>query len=242
MKYALGVWLKYNWIYDFQRVIIRIAQPRLDHFDVWELSVAELLAFGAEIKADLSRVWDPDAPFNPGEKQCKFCKVAARCRPLHDHINRIRGIGFEDETVAVNPNLLTNEELVEAWRTRNLVLTHFDAIARVMMQEMLRGEEMPGVKLVQGVTHRKWKDEGAAKEKLIELGLPPAKLVKQSFISPNQAEELLSKSKHHEICDLWVKPPGGPAIVDASDKRDAYVGAVPGGGFENEEFDDGFGN
>src|SRR5690606_31016918 len=79
IKYALGAWKEYDWLYNFKHVVIRIAQPRRNHFDVWDLTVEELLEWGDKIKERLTLVFAPDPPFQASEKGCKFCKAAYKC-------------------------------------------------------------------------------------------------------------------------------------------------------------------
>ena len=241
-KYALGAWLKYNWIYDFRKVVIRIAQPRLDHYDVWETTIDELLWFGEEIKRELGEVFNPDAQFNPGEKQCKFCKVNGRCRPFRDYVHSTRGTGFEDETKMkfVDVELLDNDELEQAWRMIPMMKLRIEAISKAVARAMRHGEEFFGLKVVEAVTHRRWKDEAEVRAMLRSLGVPREKIVKEKVISPNQAEKILPKELHVKIKDLWEKPPGGPAVVDVGDKRDAFAGDFGHGGFEDETIVDGF--
>jgi hypothetical protein len=245
-KYALGVIEEYAWEYGIDetwKVFVRISQPRLDHFDVWETNVAELLAFGAEIKTQLERVFDPNAEFNPGEKQCRFCKASARCKAKHKYIHDQRALDFEDESAGVfeSPSLLTMEELAEAWRRYPLFAQHYEAIEAELARSMKAGQKAPGLKLVNAMTHRRWKDEDKARDELLSLGVSRHAIEKRKLISPNQAEKLLTKEKHEALQELWVKPPGGAVIALESDPRDAYdPQAAIAGSFEDETFDDGF--
>lgn len=241
-KYALGAVDEYAWEYGIDEtwtVVVGICQPRLDHFDTWETTVADLLEFGAEIKAQLEKVFDPEAAFNPGEEQCRFCKAAARCKARHEHIFNQRAMLFDDETGLTNPRLLTTEELAVAYQRRPQYDAHMAAIAEELLHVMQTGEEAPGLKLVEAKTHRRWKDEDEAKEGMLRLGIPPTAVEKRKLISPNQAEKLVPKDKHNDLEALWQKPPGGPVIALADDPRDSITDKIVGG-FEDEDFDDGF--
>jgi hypothetical protein len=104
LLYALGFFLQYDWLYDFQQIEIRIAQPRLGHFDTWELTRDELLNFADWAKERAFAAWVPNAPRTPGEKQCTWCKVkttcAARLAWLQDSAHRDTETDdvFQDET------------------------------------------------------------------------------------------------------------------------------------------------
>ena len=232
LKYALGTWKEYDWIYGFEKVVIRIIQPRLDHVDVWELTVDEMLEWGAQIKADLTKVFDPKAAFGPGEKQCKFCKVSGRCKPQEVFIHSITALAFDDESkdglappdFANNPNILTFDEMEEAWRMLPLLKLRMEAIETRVRNALMDEEPFPGLKLVEGNTHRKWHSEKKAQAWLKKHGVPQAKLYKKKFASPAEAERLLPAAAHKELTEanLFFKPRGGPVIADAQDKRPQY--------------------
>lgn len=239
-KYALGAIDEYDYLYGFKddwKVVVRIHQPRLDHLDVWETTVGELQEFGYEIKRQLTEVFNPDAPFNPGEKQCRFCKVAGRCRAKHEYIHAQRALQFDDEDKLPDPRLLTIEELAHAWKLHPLFEQHYEAINKELFDAMKAGAEAPDLKLVTAMTHRVWVDQEEAKAKLRSLGISPDAMETRKLISPNAAEKLLPKDKRPALQDYWRKPAGGPTIALASDKRDAYDGTHVDG-FEDED-DDG---
>ena len=240
-KYALGTIDEHTWEYGIEddwTVVVRIHQPRLDHLDVWSTTVGELMEFGAQIKAELTEVFNPDAAFNPGEKQCRFCKASAVCRAKHEFVHAQRALQFDDEDKLPDPRLLSMEELAEAWMRHPLFNQHYQAINEELLNAMKSGEEAPGLKLVEATTHRRWNDPIAAKAALRALGLSQDAIETKKLISPNQAEKLLPKEKRPAIQDHWQKPAGGPVIALATDKRDAYDGSRTVEGFEDED-DDG---
>lgn len=232
IAYSLGAINDFGWVYgidDSWTIVIRIAQPRLDHFDVWETTYAHLMQRGAEIKAALTEVFNPDAPFNPGEKQCKFCKASARCKALHEYVLASKADAFGDV------RMLTDEELAEAYKKRKLFESHFNAIEREVGSLLRTGAELPGLKLVPARTLRQWKDETEARAALLAIGLSPHAIDTRKLISPNQAEALTTKEKHEKLAELWEKPQGGVVIALADDKREAI-----NTGFD--VIDDGFGD
>lgn len=78
--YAYGFFRKYDHIYNFQRIVIRVAQPRLDHFDTWECSREELLEFAEEVRTKALEAWQLNGARRPGW-WCKkgFCKIQGTC-------------------------------------------------------------------------------------------------------------------------------------------------------------------
>ncbi len=85
LLYALGFFFEYDWLYNFQTIEIRIAQPRIDdgHFDVWTVSREYLLAFAERGRCGGPRHGTPRLPASPGWWCDKgFCKVRAECPAL----------------------------------------------------------------------------------------------------------------------------------------------------------------
>lgn len=96
LLYALGFFYEYDFIYDFQTIEMRICQPRMQNFDTWTVTRAELLAFADDAKVKAHRAWALDAPRTPGDKQCQFCRVRATCAPhLARQVDITQGI-FDD--------------------------------------------------------------------------------------------------------------------------------------------------
>ena len=81
LLYALGIYLEFNWLYDFDTFTMVVFQPRLDHVDEWTVGRDYLLQWAEkELVPAYKRTLDPRAKFVPGEVQCKFCKIRATCK------------------------------------------------------------------------------------------------------------------------------------------------------------------
>jgi len=68
MLYALGFFLKYDHLYHFERIVIRICQPRMYNWGEWEISRAQLLAFAEFVRQRAKAAWQVNAPRRPSEK------------------------------------------------------------------------------------------------------------------------------------------------------------------------------
>lgn len=80
--YALGVFFEWDWLYNFQTIEIRIAQPRVaGGMTHWTVSREELLEFAEEAKAAWARSWQPRHLLTrtPSTKGCRWCAVRATC-------------------------------------------------------------------------------------------------------------------------------------------------------------------
>jgi hypothetical protein len=79
MLYALGVYLKYRWLFEFWDFELRIAQPRLDHWDKWSITLPELLEWARTVAAPAAaRALAPGGAFSAGP-WCRFCRVRDTC-------------------------------------------------------------------------------------------------------------------------------------------------------------------
>lgn len=240
IKYALGAWDEYDWLYGFEKVVIRIAQPRLGHFDVWELTVAELLEWGDRILERLELTLLPDAPYGPSEKACKFCDHAPVCQALRDHLYDQAVLGFDDLTgdpTVAEDDLPAVEEvdLLNAYSMLGLYKVRVEAIEREVRRRLMRGEAVGELYLAETQGRRAWSVDP---EKIAEIfstfGIAETDLYVQELKSPAQAEKLLPRKPRSKVQQedwakdrekveaLWARPKGQPAIASPGDGRPKF--------------------
>lgn len=72
---------------EIEHVELHILQPRLNHFDVWKLTVAEMHERIELIRQTAKRILAGPEGLTavPGDKQCKFCKASATCNERTEH-------------------------------------------------------------------------------------------------------------------------------------------------------------
>ena len=79
MHYAVGLHLKWDWLYGFDKWVLGICQPRLKHFDEWEISAKDLLAWYDDVAIPAAwRALTPGQPRVAGD-WCQFCRVRKTC-------------------------------------------------------------------------------------------------------------------------------------------------------------------
>ena len=77
--YGIGVFFQYQWIFHFDKFLLRISQPRLKHFEEFEISLGHLLQWGYDtVRAGAKLCLTPGAPLKAGS-WCKFCKAKLTC-------------------------------------------------------------------------------------------------------------------------------------------------------------------
>ncbi len=236
--YALGVLRGVGDVFEIDRVVIRIHQPRLDNWDEWRTTPAELIALGRHHKRLLTRCLEPNAPFRPDPKACRFCKARTQCKALAEQVRRVATGMFDDldaeitefdtpwPAVMPSVDLMTPEQLAAVRRHAPLLIEFFKSVNTRLLHLLLHNEAVPSIKVVEGRSNRRYRDDIARRQAasfLLGKGVPPSKVFTVETVSPAQAEVLLPKELRKEFGELHVvKPPGKPTIAPSDDKRPAY--------------------
>lgn len=221
VMYALGFINEWDWMYDFQEVVIRIAQPRLDHFDVWVTTKAELLAIGEWLKERFTLALEPKPPFGPSEKACRFCKVLYKCEANRKFLYEHRVMMLDDDD---DIEFCDDDELAQLWLRKSMYESRMKAVSNYLHRKIADHEFVPSLKLVGGRKSRYFADEEGAEEYLLECGVAADKLRPPAeMISPNQAEKLLRGQAKKGLSDFIKSKPGKPCLVSIDDKRPALA-------------------
>lgn len=219
MLYALGVYSELSMIHDIERAIITIVQPRLDHISEWEISVPNLLKWGAWVADRAELALSAESERNPGEKQCQFCKAKAKCPALKKYTERILLNDFDDIDDISTISELNDDQLRQALDAKKLIVGWLDAVASHVRERLENGEGFDGYKLVAGRSLRAWADTDLAEKALADLLGDDA--FERKLVTPAKAEKALGKTKAKQISELIVKPEGKPVIAQSTDKRAA---------------------
>lgn len=221
LLYMVGVFIRYDHLYHFERIIVRICQPRLGYFGVWETTRAELLRFMQFVMDRAPLALDPNAPRTPGPKQCQFCRIKATCTARLNHLSDLVADRFPDltatrdytvEEMANAVEIISDELTVDVLPPlpepatlpvsalekilphRGMVEAWFKAIQEYLIREAVVNEtELRVYKIVEGRTNRQFHDEAKAAKALLAKGLTKDDLYTTTMVSPAQAEEALHK-------------------------------------------------
>ena len=223
MCYALGALNEYDFLFDIQTVCLVVHQPRLDSVSEWEISRDDLLAWGDDdLKPAAELALSEDAPFNPGEKQCRWCAAKPVCRALAEYNLGLACVNFStvgDPVDLVKPNSLSNAAIGGLLPELDGLVKWARAVQAYAKTEMEQGHDIPDHKLVEGRANRKWADEEAA-GKALARKLTTKDAYVRKVITITQAEKLLGK-KDPLIAKHTIKPKGEPVVAHISDARPA---------------------
>jgi hypothetical protein len=226
--YALGALHQYEIVADIQHVMMVIHQPRMNHVSEWQITVDQLRQFGEEAKQKAQNILAGVIDYEPGEKQCKFCKAKALCPALKAEVLTTVAADasdFEDITevppVSEEPSelsvMMSKVSLIEDW---------CKAVRAEVERKLFDGSEVPGYKLVEGRKGiRKWADEEAVLTAMKSFRMKKDDIYDYTLISPTKAEKVFSDnpSLWEKLEKLTSRSDGKPSVAPATDRRPALT-------------------
>ena len=214
--YGLGAYNDFGFTYDIDEVVLHIYQPRLNNVSVERLSIADLLAWGEEIKpvAALAAKGKGDMCSGP---HCRFCPHAGACPKLAEDCMKVVKVGrCKAQVRELAPwmvaDILAEEPVISSW---------LKAVKDRALAVLLNGEEIPGYKVVEGkLGNRKWSDEAKVAEALAAAGYGREDYTETKLRSPSGMDKAIGKKKVAELLSSLIdRSPGAPTVVPESDKR-----------------------
>lgn len=209
MMYALG--MLESIVVD--KVVCHIVQPRLYSHSTYEISAAELQAWGNRtLKHTAIEAYTGAGEFCTGD-HCRFCKAKGVCRTL---ANECSGIDYKKAA------LLSPDEVADKLAVIPSIEAWCKAVQEYALATALEGTTIPRYKVVEGRSIRKYTDEKAMLQALIDNGIDEKVVTKTSLVSLGELEKLLGKKALAEQYGSYIiKPQGKPTLVPEDDKREA---------------------
>lgn len=202
-----------------------IYQPRIsDTPSVWTLTRAELHAWAERFRLAAIAASQPGAPRVASLDACRWCRAKAIChenrqfasqQALAVQAARDHALyGMTPEQLAADYDLMR-----EAKKWIEQRLTALQAYATQQANEM--GVDVPGYKLVQRKSNRRWIDPTDAIALFRMFGHTDEVIFEeQSIKSPAQLEKLIAKS---DVASYITTDDNGVELVPLSDKRPAVA-------------------
>lgn len=221
--YTIGTMEAFSLTYNFSKVKMVIYQPRLDSVTCEEMTADVLTKWGEYvIKPAAERALAKKPDYHPG-KWCKshFCPGAGACKARAEkakEFERFISMRQQDDAVLTTDAMghaLTQARLYTVW-AKDLESEVFDAAQN--------GQEIPGWKLVESKSNRKYKDEDAVARAVMLAGYDKALLYEHKLIGVSKLSSLMGKKEFKSVLEdrgLVYKPEGAPTLAPESDKRPA---------------------
>ena len=218
MAYGLGALAIAEPLFDIEKVVLTIYQPRLSHYSSWEISVEDLMKWANEVLVPkVAEAVSGNGSFAPGD-HCRFCKARETCRARADYFMKLIEMDFED------PDLLTDDEISEVMEKADaLSKWAADVMAYATAQAIEKGKRFNGWKVVEGRSVRKF----SAPDSTIEDAAKAAgytDIYNRSLITLTAFEKLMGKDTFQDVLGSYVEKPAGKlTLVPISDKRPEIV-------------------
>ena len=214
--YALGAYLKYGDLYEFDSVNMTIFQPRLNNISSFEILVDDLINWAEyTVKPKAKEAFEGPGIPQPSEKACRFCKAQGECKARAEMFIEL----FEENQ---DPELLSAEEAGEILLKAKDLKNWLSAIESVVFSAIANGEQVSSWKIVEGKSNRKYVDEDKVADALLKEGYDAEKIYTKKLITITALEKALGKKKVAEIIgDLIIKPEGKPTLAEINDIRPA---------------------
>lgn len=214
MLYSLGALSTYSLLYAIDKIQLAIVQPRLDNVSEFEISAADLIAWGERIKPIAEKAFKGEGDFVPGA-HCKFCKAKAQCRARANENLSVESFGNK------MPPLLNNAEVGQILERAQHLESWLSALKEYALSEVLQGNEIAGWKAVAGRSVRQFTDTDKAFDTLIQNGIDENMLYERKPLTLSGVEKLVGKAKFNDLLTEFVQTPQGkPTLVSVEDKRE----------------------
>ena len=210
--YALGCIQEYGLLYDFEKVISTISQPRLDWRSSETIKVSDLLEWGEYVKSRAKLAYLGEGEFCAGD-HCRFCRAGGACR----HRAKQSAI---DDFAEKEPPLLTHAEMAAALDKLEPYKAWMSALEKHAFNEAVAGNEIPGYKIVRKNTKRRFDDEKALQKELEALGFPRHHLINEKLKSATDLKKVFTKDEFKRLVEPHqYQPEGEPTLAPIDDKR-----------------------
>jgi len=216
---------------------ITICQPRIDGAErqTWTIDIIDLWIWrDSKLIPAVQRILDDDRSLTDGP-WCRFCPALAICPLKKELAMQAAEQAFweHDPSHMHNTEDITEAELAERLQLALRLADWIDALKDEAAVRIHRGFDVPGFKLVEGRSNRKWADEDAEiLRELIDRGKFTPKDAERFYKppelqSPAGIEKTLKRMGRTQtqflLNGLINKPPGKPALVTDDDPRPAMT-------------------
>lgn len=216
LSYLLGLYENMGLLYEFDKQMVHIVQPRIYNYSNWEVTPDRLDTFSLQLRAVEQLIATDAAPFNPGAKQCQWCLASGDCEAQKAEVLRLGRNEFDDAAVdTFSPN-----DLAEVLEKADMIENFVKAIRARAYDKLAAAHPVPGFKLVRGRNGpRQWAagiDEDHIVVAMRAIGFTDEQMFKKSLVTPTQAEKLGFTDP-----DLVTQSEGKLSVAPESDKRPA---------------------
>ena len=242
-SYGAGALKQYELLADWKTITVAVHQPRLNHYDEYTLTRAELEAWMVHAKGCAERAINlveskPDIATIekykvPGESQCQWCPIKGDCNALAEWTHEsvfADFVNLEDTSKVLTPRRptsISDETIGVLVRRADIIESACREWRAEGKRRLESGIAIPGWKLVEGrAGKREWSSESKAKDIMAAARIKSDVMYTKKLVTLPAAEKLFKTKKPK----IWVKlvalmqqKAGAPAMAEANDARPALV-------------------
>lgn len=166
----------------------------------------------------------PKPKFKAGD-HCKWCKAQPVCKEYSKYLSKQMDLAVIDTKLA-EVEMLPDDTLRNIFLYGDKIEEYISAVRKHIISRFALGKPIEGLKLVAGVSKRKWKDEMLAEESLKALGL---EATTKKMMGITSVESMLKnmgldkKAVAEVMYPLTIKPDAPPKVTTLEDKREAIT-------------------
>ena len=223
--YGLGAYNEHGHLYDIKHCRMTILQPRLNNYASEQIGIDKLLDWGRDIVKPLAKkAWAGEGEMVAGEHCTKgFCRARYQCPQRAKQAYELA----EKDFALTEPELLSIEQIAEVLAKADVAIDWLNDVKAYALKEAEKGKAIPGFKLVEGRSNRKYSKPDAVAKRLVESGIKEALIYEKSLLGITAMEKVLGKKEFTRLLeDLIDKPAGKPTLVPEKDKRPALTAAA----------------
>lgn len=226
--YSLGFIAKHVGFKDTSRKVkLVIDQPRaFNGGSEWDTTIGELLLFGEEMSEKFFASKDPNAPRTPTLDGCNYCKAMVHCNEFATFMLALFYIDIEDKFMIPKARRLPVEDLGKILEHRSLInsalISYQEHAKKLILEE---AQEIPHMKMVDGVGNRDWIDEDEVRE-FLEGKYKYHQIEQRSLKSPAQMENVVGTRNWAKLQSFIFNKPASPVLVKDSDPRPALIPVI----------------
>ena len=185
---------------DIQLVIM---QPRIGNgvWKSWSISINDLMLFLDDAKGKsiialkvLAGIKGEVVKFDPNDKSCMWCHRKRDCKARMDFAMQSVADAFNVAGVVADSNVIdhevSNKAISEVLDRSPFIISFLNDMAEEAQKRAIKGEQIPGRKLVKGRAARKWDDPETIEALLLKHGVSPMDFVKATICSPAQMDKV----------------------------------------------------
>jgi hypothetical protein len=234
--YALGALLHLK-LKGVKRVSLEIFQPRIEYLDspasTWDIGVADLVDFSADLADAAAATEKPDAPLKQGE-WCLWCPCQRWCPNWNASLKRAADIALKpvkdggiNETASAQMALVNMDNLAFVLEHRSVLLALVKAGDELAYSMAMSGVKIPGYKIVEKIGRRKYALEGGDLVAMLRAkSVPDSAIFEPPEVrSPARLERQTVPGVDMKaiVAGIVTKESTGYALVPDDDKRPAAV-------------------